>query len=315
MEIAMCVAVVSALAMGAVYLIDMAMVGDTYSKPSQAMLISSVASFLPAPILFLLDWNIPPPEAIVVALVGGFVLMLANWLYFIVLFSDEGECTEIACYENSSILVIVLVTATLSALGYYHETIFMVQYVGVGLGVIGLLGLALLGVEKIERVCFRHRKMLIGFMILGAGYELLVDYALHLALFSPTIKTPLQAYVSISPFFWFGLFTGVVAIWPKAERDALRENWNVIRSKWKWIVAAETCGLVAFGSMVYSFSVAHVAVVAMIAGSFPIIVFIGGIVLRRSYGFSEEKFPVVDYPAWKTLAIVLTITGAIIAGS
>ncbi len=300
--------------MGAVYLIDTAMVGDTYSKPSQAMAISSVASFLPAPILFLLDWNMPPPNAMMVAFAAGVVLMLANWLYFAVLFSDAGEATEIACYENSSVIVIILVTAVLSAFGWYHDEITAIHYVGIGIGVFGLFALALWGV-KIEFVDRRHRLMLIGFMICGGGYEMLADYAMHLAMLSPGIQTPLQAFVSVSPYFWIGLATGVVAIFPKKERKAIRENWSTICRNWKWIVVAEACGLVAFGAMIYSFTVAHVAVVAVVAGAFPVVVFIGGIILRVYFGFSSEKFPEVEQPVKKTLAVSTTIVGAAMASS
>ncbi|MBT3293106.1 hypothetical protein HN854_03540 [Candidatus Peregrinibacteria bacterium] len=275
--------------------------------------MSSVASFLPAPILFLLEWSNPPPNAAIVAFAAGVILMVANWLYFAVIFSDAGESTELACYENSSVIVIVLVAIVLTALGRYHDQLSIIHYIGIGIGAIGLWALALWG-EKIEFVDKRHRMMLIGFMIFAGSYELLADYAMHLAMLSDKIKTPLQAFVSVTPYFWIGLATGVIAIAPKQEREAIRENWSNICSKWKWIAAAEMCALVAFGTMIYSFTVAHVAVIAMIAGAFPIFVFAGGIILRRYFGFSKDTFPEVVYPKKKTAAVLATIIGACLAG-
>lgn len=311
---AMFSAVVSALSMGLVYLIDMAMVGNTYTRSSQAMLVSSVASFLPVPILFFLEWDNPPPGAIAVALAGGVVLMIANWLYFLVIFSDAGESTEVACYENSSVLLIVLATAVLSHFGLYHETLSVVEYVGIGIGALGLFGLAL-WTEKLEFVDAKHRAMLIAFVIFAAGYEMMTDWAMHLAMQSPTINTPLQAYLSVSPYFWIGLSTSVVAVFPKNEMAELRKNWATIVGNWRWIAAAEACALIAFGAMVYSFTEAHAAAVAMVAGSFPIIVFVGGIILRRCYGFSSETFPVVEHPVKKTIAVLASIIGAVLVGT
>ena len=196
----------------------------------------------------------------------------------------------------------------------YHDIILSHQWIGVVVGFCGLLMVHLYG-DRLELVGWKHRFMLIGFMLFGAGYELLIDRAIHLASLSLShMSNPEQAaYLQISPFFWFGLATGVVAILPGKERRAWSENLPNLKQYWWTVVLAEAFAVIAFGAAVLGFAEGHVAVIALLAGTFPVMVLIAGVVMRRRFGFDEETFPVIQHPIKKTLAIALVITGAVLA--
>lgn len=163
------VSIVSAIAMATVYLIDMAMVGDTYTRPSQAMLVSSLAGILPAPLLLLLGWQMPSLAAALMALCAGIVLMSANWIYFDVVFSDAGEATEVAAFDSGSVFLVAIATALLPRVGIaLPDTVLFSQWIGVLIGAFALLGLSVWG-DRMEFVTWKHRTMLMAFMALGAG--------------------------------------------------------------------------------------------------------------------------------------------------
>lgn len=301
-------ALLSALAMAGVYLTDALMAEDRYNRPSQPLIISSVFSFLPAPLLLLLGWQMPSCEAATMALLAGIVLMLANWMYFIVLFSDVGEATETALYECASVVAIAFFVGSLNLFNIpYHEEIGILQWIGVGIAVAGLVGMHVLG-EKIELVDWKHRIMLLGFMFGGAAYELAIDRAIYLA--AQSMKNDEQAaFIAVSPFFWAGLSSGIIVLLSKKERTAFRKQWAIILSSWRLILLGEIFALIAFCAVLFGFAKGHLVVVSLLAGSFPVFVFVGEILLV--YGGLLQR----DVLTARLLAKKIASIAAVIAGS
>lgn len=306
MEISYISALISALAMAGVYLTDMAMAGKTYTRPSQPMLVSSVFSAVPGLVLWFLfnqeSSNVLPVEARWMAFGAGMVLMLANWFYFLVLYSDAGECTEVACFESASVLVIALVTFGIGRLGVQlHDSISSQQWLGVIIGAGGLLAVHAYG-DKLQFVDWRHRLMLVSFMLLGATYEMLIDRAIYLASVSlKDVENPEQvAFLQVSSFFWFGLTTGIVAILPKHERRAWQKNARNLLSYWWAVLTVEGLAILGFAAAVFGFAKGHVAVVALLAGTFPVLVLIGGSDIATEIWIWGRYFPYYPKSVKKT---------------
>jgi len=308
MSFTVCVALFSAVAMASVYLLDRFMAEETYSRASQPMVISSAFALLPAPLLLLCGWQMPPWEAALMAIVGGLVITVANWLYFNIQFSEVRDATEIACYESASIVIVITMVGFIHLVfGGFYETIAPHQWLGICIATLGLIFLKVAeGVRSF--VGWKHRILLVCFMVFGASYEMLVDRAEHIA-----GGTALQSFVNVTPFYWVGMFSGVGLLLLPKERRAFREQWKGIRSAWKLIVLAEVLALVAFATALYAYAAGHVALVAMLTGCIPIFVLLGEVILRRFGNFSEEVFPKIRMPLRKALVVCIVVAGAVLA--
>ncbi|MFH1444232.1 MAG: hypothetical protein ABIG34_02475 [Candidatus Peregrinibacteria bacterium] len=303
--------------MATVYVIDMIMVSKTYTKPSQPMLIGSAFSILSGLILMmLLDWDNPPPtSACYMALGAGVLFMMTCWLCCLVVFSGAGECVEVACFDCSSVFIVALAIFIMHCLHVpLHDTILFRQWLGVIIGGCGLIAVHVFG-DKMAFVDWRYRLLLIGLMLCGAAYELLIDRAIFVAIV-PLQGMPnpdLSAFLQVSPFFWFGLSTGCVAILPRSERQAWKENFPNIRRDFWLVVLVQVLSILGFSSAIFAFAKGHVAIVSLLTGSSPVFVLIVSVGLRRYFGFDQNTFPEIQHPMKKTLAILLVIAGSTLA--
>ena len=308
-------ALVSCFCSGAFYLIDMIMKKDTFTRASQPMFISSASGLIPALLLFIgcAVYGIPSPSvlAIAVAFGSGVLLTLGGWIYFKIIYSNVGECTEVSAFETSSVIAISLITFMLHAFGVrLYEVIQLSQWFGVILTALALVLVHMWG-DHIKLVDMKHRLMLILFTVLAAVDEMSIDWVLNLT--SGQFDSQQIAFIAISPYHWMGVVAGVFVLISKKERSEFRQNFKVILRHWRLIVVAELIAAFAFTAKVYGFATGHVAVIAVMAGGFPIVVFFGGILLRRKFGFSEELFPVVKHPWKKGIAILIVILGITLA--
>jgi hypothetical protein len=310
-------AIISCFCCGVFYLIDMIMKDCTYNRASQPLAVSSAFALIPAVGIYCISkfFNIPSPTLLpcMIAFCSGTLLMVGSWIYFKIVFSDVGECTEISVFENSSVVMIALFTLIFHSLGFQvHDVIQPSQWLGIGIATIALVAVHQWG-DKCQLVDWKHRIMLLVFMCFAALDEMTIDWALHMASEELSNHSERAAFLSISPFHWLGFSTGVLVLLSKKERKEFISDGKQFLAHWKLIVLAELIALVAFGAMVYGFATGHVAVIAIMSGSFPVVVFLGGILLRRKFGFSEELFPVVQHPWKKGIAILVVILGITLA--
>jgi hypothetical protein len=310
-------ALISCITSGVFYLIDAIMKKDTYSRASQPMAVSSLFAILPAILLACLaeNYNAPDPTvfAKAIAFGSGVLLMIGSWIYFQIVYSDVGECTEVSVFENSSVIMIALFTLFMHTIGIQmYEVITSSQWLGVLIASCALVAIHLCG-DRLQLVDWKHRVMLVIFMCFAAADEVTIDWALHLTAGLTAAHSERMAFLAISPYHWAGFSTGILVMLIPVERKEFKVNLSKILASWKLIIFAELVALLAFASMVYGFATGHVAVIAIISGSFPIVVFLGGILLRRKFGFSEEKFPIVQHPWKKGIAILIVILGITLA--
>jgi hypothetical protein len=309
-------AIISCVTSGVFYLIDAIMKKDTYSRASQPVAISCGFALVPSVALFALckATSLPQPDTMpmLVAFGSGVLVAFITCIYFQIVYSDAGESTEISVFENSSVIMIALITLVLSAYGIQsHETILSRQWVGIFIAALALIGVHLWG-EHLQLVDWKHRLMLILFMSLSAVNEMTIDWALHLTSTSLDMSQR-TAYLVISPYYWLGLSSGVLVLLLPKERKEFLANFYSMMKSWKLIIISELIALIAFGALIYGFAVGHVAVIAVMSGSFPVVVFFGGILLRRKFGFSEKKFPIIKHPWKKGIAILVVILGITLA--
>lgn len=321
MLIAQLLALVSSVSMAGVVLMDIIMTASgkrTYTRPSQMLAVSNLLDPVFGIIVWLPLWiaydhptGSISVDSIWMTVIAGAVLgLVANGIYFALMMSEAKDATEITLYDGATPLAVGLLLAIGYGFGFPNpEHIRWWQWVGVFLTSVGLALLPLMG--GITKLLRNHRIALICFMITQALYMIVFDRACRNT--AVAVGSEMGAFIALYPYFWIGMGAGVLPIFLKKEWREFRLQLPTIKSHWRKIVLAELFATVAFAAQIASFGGEHVAVADAICGSFPLMVFLGGILLRRIFGFSKEIFPTEERP-WTKAAVITLILLAITMG-
>jgi hypothetical protein len=262
--------------------------------------------------LWLVQGPVPiPTESVWLATISGALLgLVANGIYFSLMMSEAKDATEIALYDGATPIPVSLLLAAGYFLGFPNpEHIRWWQWMGVVLTSVGLALMPLLG--SITRMFGRHRVAMIGFIVAQALYMVLFDRACSAAVQSGHAE--LSAFLACYPWFWLGMTAGILPIFLPKEWWEFRSQWPTICQHWRRVGLAEAFATVAFAAQVASFGGEHVAVADALCGTFPMMVFLGGILLRRCFGFSEDVFP-REERLWAKTAVIVFVLAAIALG-
>ena len=307
-------AVVSSLCMAGVVLLDRIMTlrqGDRescWTSPTQPLFVSCMLDpLLAAPLLLFVQWRACPMVAAGMAFVAGIILAISNASYFTILFGPAGESTEVAVFSAVIPAVVAAFSAGLSNIGVGNDFLRWHQWCGIVLAV-GAMSLFHLFGGRFEFADLKHRALLFVFVVTMAIYMLVIDQAMTIvrehAKRSGIQTTAPEEFVAVYLYFWAGLFCGVsCGLFKKARSDFLN-HLPVILTYWKEILLAEVIAMLAFNFEIFGFSNGSVSVVALVASTFTLFVFGGGILLRRVFGFSELAFPRVSDPVRKVILIL-----------
>ena len=107
-------ALVSALAMGLFYIMDIVFAGlKVYTRPAHAMIVSAIVPLLTVPMFIFtfvdnypfvawnVHWHLVPLLPAGIACMAGVVLIWANWFYFLVMFpADTREAKLVGVLQN-----------------------------------------------------------------------------------------------------------------------------------------------------------------------------------------------------------------------
>ena len=283
-------ALVSSLTMGSFYIMDMFFESrGVYSRPSQAMIISSIVPLLSVPIFILSPWwHQVDTSTVLMSLISGAFLIWANWFYFLVMFPVDKDkrgtasiesATELSLYEGSTPVIVLVIAVILSQFGMYQETISIWSSIAVIMTVASLLGFALSdGYQGFAKWSYRFKLLM--FATLASISQLVQDVAVAKAEASGLAR--IESSISVSSFVWLGMFTGVFIIFWKKEGKLFAKQWNHTIKKYIWFVLfAEFVAIGSYAALIGSYAGEHVAVSGAIASSFPIVVFIGGLILQE----------------------------------
>lgn len=319
MFLAQLFALISSVSMAAVVLMDIVMTTTgkrTYTRPSQMLAVSNLLGPIFGLIVWLPLWltqgsvNVPTESIILVTVSGVILGLVTNGIYFSLMMSEAKDATEICLYDGATPIAVTILLAIGFSLGFPNpEHIRWWQWSGVLLTSVGLALLPLLG--GITRLLTRHRIALIAFMLSQGLYMILFDRACRNA--ASAVGSEMGAFLALYPYFWIGAATGILPIFLPKEWQEFRIQLPTIKRHWRKIVLAELLAAVAFAAQIASFGGEHVAVADAICGAFPLMVFLGGILLRRIFGFSEEIFPLEERP-WTKATITIFVLAAIAVG-
>src|SRR3989344_947094 len=140
---------------------------------------------------------------------------------------------------------------------------------------------------------------------------ILFDRACRMA--TNPMGSELGAFLALYPYFWVGMAAGILPIFLPKEWREFRSQLPTILNHWRRIGLAEGFATIAFAAQVASFGGEHVAVADAICGTFPLMAFLGGILLRKAFGFSEEIFPREERP-WAKATIIVFVLATITLG-
>lgn len=312
-------AAISALTMGLFYILDMFFESrGVYARPAQAMIISSLVPLLSVPFFMLSSaWQLLPTPLLIAAVTAGACLIWANWFYFLVMFPVDKDnrdadavegATELALYEGTTPAVVLMLSLIVSQFIVYTDTISVGQGLAVILTVFGLVLFATAdGYQGFTRWSYRCK--LICFAALAAVSQLIQDLVVNY-LQSDYGFTTYEAYVSTASFVWVGMFSGIlIAAW-RQEGRRFWLQWQKKIKHYIWLVlVAEVIAIASYAALIGSYTGAHVAVSGAIAASFPIVVFIGGLLLQR-WGVQEgSELANTKHLTWKFCLIILTLLG------
>lgn len=307
------VAFVGGLAFAGVILTDKIMSASTYTRPMQPLAVSVVLDFIWSWIVYLVwDYRQPSSEAMWLALLAGVVLAIANAIYFVLIFSPHGEVTEVSAWDSSSPIALLLLATVLPV----TEAISRLQILGLVMVPIGLFLLRVWG-DHLTTLPWKIRGLMVLLPLAGGLHIWCANQAEALAMeqfAAEGITDTRVAFASISSFYWIGSLVGVIPLLVLAkERRAFAIQWPVLKSHWRSLLVVEFLAMAGFVAQLYGFSDSHPAVISTLAGTFPLWIFFGGIVLRRMAGFSPEVFPIVKHPVKKAMVVCLLIMAIALA--
>lgn len=305
--------------MGLFYIMDMFFESrGVYSRPSQAMIVSalvplgSIVFFVPQA-----DFVWLPLNLALLATLAGTCLIWANWFYFLVMFpvdkdNREAEAvegaTELALYEGTTPALVLILSLAASQWLIYSDSISLWQGIAVLWTVVGLVLFALAdGYQGFSRWSYRFK--LIAFALGAAISQLLQDAVVNYLQGELGFGT-WEAFVSTAPWVWLGMFSGIIIVFWRQEWRHFTHQWHSIIKRYiPLVLLAELIAIGSYAALIGSYTGEHVAVAGAIAASFPIVVFIGGLLLQR-FGVAEgaELAPTTNLRR-KTCLILLTLLG------
>jgi len=308
---------ISMVAFAAVYLGDVLCRDGVYDRrhPSQPLFVSCLSNMLMAlPFVAIFGWPSAPTEAIVLGLTSGIVIAVTNGVYFSLVFSPAGEGTEISLFEALAPWFVVIATI----LWPMTKTMSDIQKLGVILAPVCILIWHLTG-AKVHLTTWKYRLKLVLFSVLSAIHLVLIAQAQEwTTAYHTQVGTENPGWAGFAgtyPYYWIGMGTGVLVLLSRTERDAFRKQIPTLKKFWAALLGVEAVATLAFCAMIAAMYTEHPAPVSTIVSGFPLLIFGGGILLRRLkwLGADEEKFPLVRRPAFKVLLICLTLACLLLA--
>jgi hypothetical protein len=286
---------------------------EVYTRPSHAMVVSSVVPFILAVCTMVLPaWQSPALNVWLIGVLSGAVLIWANWFYFLIMFPEKGNhdaeiaegSTELALYEGATPVIVLLLAVVASSFIIYDDTVSSLQAVGVILTVLGLILFANAeGFKGISRWSYRIKLIL--FAVLAAFSQLIQDILIDYVQTSGGLTT-VETYLSVSPAIWLGMASGIVIIFWKREGYEFKKQWPVMKKYVPLIFLAELIALASYASLIVAYSGEHVATAQAIGSSFPVLVFLGVIFLPFLRG--EDENP-TSHIGKKIACIFITLIG------
>lgn len=221
----------------------------------------------------------------------------------------EGA-TELALYEGTTPAIILVLSFVASQFIVYTDHISGWQGIAVVITVTGLVLFALAdGFVGFTR--WSYRLKLIAFALLAAVSQIIQDFAVNYMQQNYNM-TLTEAYVSVSPIVWVGMFSGIMIVLWKQEWNYFKLQWKAKIKQYSWIILiAEVIALGSYASLLASYTGTHVAVASSIAASFPIIVFFGGIILQKLNFKEGDELASTSHLLRKAVFIALTLVGVI----
>jgi len=310
-------ALVSAIALGGVITIDVFFkLHKVYERASQPIIMSSFMSLLTVPILFLFDdFQIIGGQAAWWAFGGGVLLAIAQAIYMHVIYSKDGDAiadtAEMSVYDSASPALIVLAVLLLPLFGVtHHDSIEPLQLAGGMIVIAGVLVFSWLQASHEIVLRWKYRLALVCFASLVAAYLWIEDAAIQQAVLQYPGMSDTQAYLAVSPYFWIGFGVGILFLLIPRERKAFVARFpRIIRYSWI-VLPAELLAIISFWTALASLGDEHIVVTAVITGSYPIFVFIGGMLLRWWHPNAEPAQAKVSEFLLKLFVVLVIITGA-----
>lgn len=305
------VAFAASIVFAGLILTDKVMSSSTYTRPTQALAVSTVLNFAWSWSVYLFwDYKQPSAESAWMGILAGAVMVIYTGVYFVLIFSPHGEATEVSAWDSSSPVALLLMSAVLPL----TEAISRLQVLGLVMVPIGLFLLIVWG-DNLTTLPWKIRGLMALLPLAGGLHIWCANHAEALAMeqfAAEGITDTRVAFASISPFYWIGSLVGVIPLLVATERRGFAIQWPVIRGHWRRILLVEFLAMAGFSAQLYGFTDSHPAVINTLVSMFPIWIFLGGIALRRLAGFSPEAFPVVKHPIKKALVVCFLIMAVVL---
>ena len=319
MNLTIAYCLVASFTMGVVFLLDAFMqLRGVYARASQPIFMSSIFALLPVPILFSLgEVSLIPFKIIVISFFGGVVLMLADWIYLRILYDPQGDTIEdtleLSFYDCGSPILLVLYMGLINLFGFKHyEEMTKDQMLGSLVVIGGVILLSAYGKKK-GNVRFKRHIALLVFAISVAGFQLIEDFSISIAMKNDSSMTLKDAFLGITPWFCIGFSSGMGVLLIRKERNHFWNQLPVIFENKKIILFSELIAIISFLATLGSLGSGHVVLVAAVTGSYPVVVLLGGIILRKRHPDMIEFLPSLNYLPVKIIATIAVIYGTTIA--
>jgi len=314
-------AAISSLAMGLFYIMDVFFRSrGVYIRPSQAMIVSSIVPLLSVPLFVMTPWWDNPTLLVWLgALISGVFLIWGNWFYFIVMFPKSRvtngnevveNATELALYEGAKPAVVLILSLIVSQFIVYTDTISAWQGFSMILIVLGIILFGMAdGYTSFSNWSYRIK--LIAFALLVSVSQLVQDLTVGY-IQNNLGYTLIEAYFTVSPIVWIGMFSGIIIVLWKQEWHHFKVQWTEKIKKYSGLILfAELIAVLSYAALIASYTGEHVAVSGAIAASFPVIVFFGGLMLQRLNVQTGLELVTTTSITKKFLFILITLLGVI----
>lgn len=289
----MIAAILSAVCLAAMVILDQLMMKDTYdNSPSQAIIISSVGGstlgltstaawwlMQPEPIMWyvhnVFTWAYP--FGLLIALAG--VLSSQVLHQYFVCFSKNADGNVVASWLAATPVFVYVTVIVLDTLGLLQTGALYSSST-----VLGVL-LATAGLFLLERVSNPRQfgpgnywPNLVMFLVLNVIYIILIDWTLTTGAEILGVTTTTLT-LSLLPWYWFGFLYGARTALQKRHREKFRVNLQTIKRYIAPIIVVEIIGMYVFFFEFVGLSELNPVSVALVTGLHAILVWVTSVLL------------------------------------
>jgi hypothetical protein len=303
----MIAAIISAVCLAVMVILDQLMMKDIYNNsPAQAIIVSSVGGTIFGLVSTFIWWIIDPntftilaqnallwlyPYGLLIVIAGGISSQVLHQ-YFIC-FSKNADGNIVASWLAATPIFVYITVLVLEALDLLHsESLYSISTIaGVLLTTVGLHALERVSsANQIEPA--KYQSNLVMFLVLSVIYIILIDWTLDTGAVVLGVSTSTLT-ITLLPWFWIGFLYGARTALNKEHRAAFRANWSTVKQFALPILFLEVIGMYVFFFEFVGLGELDPVSIALITGLHAVVVWIASVGLgtysRRTVDRAESS--------------------------